>query len=298
MPLLGHNLLSFMDAYSGYNQISMFVGNEEHTSFITDLGLYCYKMISFGLKNTRATYQKTVNCMFTEQIRNTIEVDVNDMLVKNVDVKDHIGYLEEMFEIFCKYQIKINSLKCAFETIKERNKFEWTDEYEVAFRELKELIRKAPLLSKPKTRERLLIYLVMSEKAVSSVLIRKKGPTQLSVNYDNARNLYRRPTNFVLQDGILYKRRFSLLLLRCVTRDEVDYIMQKIHEGVYGNHTGEMALAQKSLKQGYYWLTMKNNFYTFVKKCDKCQRFATILKLSAQVPNPGYQPMVFHQVEN
>lgn len=54
----GHELLSFMDAYSGYNQIPMHVPDQEHTSFVTDLGLYCYKVRPFGLKNAGATYQR------------------------------------------------------------------------------------------------------------------------------------------------------------------------------------------------------------------------------------------------
>ena len=53
---IGHQLLSFMDAYSEYSQIPMNPEEEEHTSFIIDRGLYCYKVISFGLKNARATY--------------------------------------------------------------------------------------------------------------------------------------------------------------------------------------------------------------------------------------------------
>ena len=56
----GHELLSFMDAYSGYNQIPMLDRDEEHTSFITDRGLYCYKVMPFGLKNAGATYQRLV----------------------------------------------------------------------------------------------------------------------------------------------------------------------------------------------------------------------------------------------
>ena len=47
----GHEPLSFMDAYSGYNQIPIFELDEEHTSFITDCELYCYKAMLFGLKN-------------------------------------------------------------------------------------------------------------------------------------------------------------------------------------------------------------------------------------------------------
>ena len=53
-----HQLFSFMDAYSGYNQIPMHVPDQEHTSFITDCGLYYYKVMPFGLKNTGATYQR------------------------------------------------------------------------------------------------------------------------------------------------------------------------------------------------------------------------------------------------
>ena len=62
----GHELLSFMGAYSGYNQIPIYLPDEEHTSFITDRGLYCYKVMPFGLKNAGAIYQRLVNMMFVE----------------------------------------------------------------------------------------------------------------------------------------------------------------------------------------------------------------------------------------
>ena len=60
----GHALLSFMDAYSGYNQIPMYEPDQEHTSFIIDRGLYCYIGMPFGLINAGATYQRLVNMMF------------------------------------------------------------------------------------------------------------------------------------------------------------------------------------------------------------------------------------------
>ena len=52
----GHKLLSFMDAFSGYNQILMDEDNQEKTSFVTSQWLYCYKVMPFGLKNAGATY--------------------------------------------------------------------------------------------------------------------------------------------------------------------------------------------------------------------------------------------------
>ena len=59
-----HQLLSFIDAFSGYNPIKMDEANLEKTSFITSQGLFCYKVMPFGLKNVGATYQRLVNHMF------------------------------------------------------------------------------------------------------------------------------------------------------------------------------------------------------------------------------------------
>ncbi|XP_074356686.1 uncharacterized protein LOC141696444 [Apium graveolens] len=104
----GHALLSFMDAYSGYNQIPMYGPDQEHTSFITDRGLYCYIGMPFGLINVGATYQRLVNKMFKRQIGKTMEVYVNDMLVKSKRAEDHIADLAEMFHILRKYRMKLN----------------------------------------------------------------------------------------------------------------------------------------------------------------------------------------------
>ena len=60
----GHELLTFMDAFSGYNQISMGPDHQEKISFITGQGTYCYRVMPFGLKNAGATYQRLVNKMF------------------------------------------------------------------------------------------------------------------------------------------------------------------------------------------------------------------------------------------
>ena len=78
-----HKLLSFMDAFSGYNQIRMDEVDQEKTSFVTSQGLFCYKVMPFGLKNAGATYQRLTNHMFRPQIGRNVEVYVDDMLVKS-----------------------------------------------------------------------------------------------------------------------------------------------------------------------------------------------------------------------
>lgn len=109
-----HKLLSFMDAYSRYNQIPMHKPDEKHTTFVTDRRLYCYKVKPFGLKNASVTYQRLVNQMFKDHIVKIMEVYVDDIL-KNTKVKDHASHLEEIHVILRKYQMRLNPLQCAFE---------------------------------------------------------------------------------------------------------------------------------------------------------------------------------------
>ena len=92
----------------------MHVPDQKHTSFITDRGLYCYTVMSFGLKNAGATYQRLFNMIFKEQIGKTMEVYVNDMLVKSKTMVDHVVHLANTFAVLRKYRMKLNSLKCAF----------------------------------------------------------------------------------------------------------------------------------------------------------------------------------------
>ena len=93
----GHKLLTFMDVFVGYNQIRMAEEDQEKTSFITSQGLYCYKVMHFGLKNAEATYQRLVNKMFSKQIGRNMEVYVDDMLVKSKEELAHLDDLKGKF---------------------------------------------------------------------------------------------------------------------------------------------------------------------------------------------------------
>ena len=109
-----HQLLCFMDAFSGYNQIKMDKADQEKTSFITSQGLFCYKVMSFGLKNVEATYQRLVNHMFCPQIGRNVEVYVDDMLVKSARETQHMDDLQETFNTLKRYKMKLNPSKYAF----------------------------------------------------------------------------------------------------------------------------------------------------------------------------------------
>ena len=110
-----HELLSFMDAFSSYNQIRMEETDQEKTFFFTSQGLFCYKVIMpFGLKNAGAMYQRLMNKMFAHQIKRNVQVYVDDMLVKSVREDDHLNDLLETFDTLRTYNMKLDPSKCTF----------------------------------------------------------------------------------------------------------------------------------------------------------------------------------------
>ena len=112
--IAGHKLLSFMDAFSRYNQIRMDEVDQEKTLFVTSQGLFYYKVMPFGLKNAGATYQRLVNHMFRSQIWRNVKVYVDDMLVKSKDERKHLDDLQETFDTLKQYNMRLNPSKCAF----------------------------------------------------------------------------------------------------------------------------------------------------------------------------------------
>ena len=70
--------------------------------------------MSFGLKNVGSTYQRMMTRMFKSRLSKNIEVYINDMVVKSKAVSEHVGDLEDMFEILGKHELRLNTSKCSF----------------------------------------------------------------------------------------------------------------------------------------------------------------------------------------
>ncbi|XP_020216893.1 uncharacterized protein LOC109800524 [Cajanus cajan] len=110
----GHSIFSFLDAYSGYNQIKMHSADEEKMAFIIENANFCYRVMPFGLKNAEATYQRLMDKVFRGQIGRNIEIYVDDMVVKSDSVADHVADLAEIFDELCKHNMRLNPEKCTF----------------------------------------------------------------------------------------------------------------------------------------------------------------------------------------
>ena len=75
---------------------------------------YCYQVMPFRLKNAGTTYQRLVNKMFQKLVDTSMEVYIDDMLVKSVKAGLHASHLAKAFQVLKDYKMKLNPTKCAF----------------------------------------------------------------------------------------------------------------------------------------------------------------------------------------
>ncbi|XP_050222440.1 uncharacterized protein LOC126672528 [Mercurialis annua] len=221
--------------------------DEEKTSFVTDMGTFCYQKMPFGLKNAGATYQRLLNYVFDDQLGRNVEVYVNDIVVKSRSIEGHAKDLAETFAKLRKYNIKLNPDKCVFtvrsgkflghvvsekgieanpvkieaikemkaprsvkevqklngcvtalgrfmscsakrclpffKTLKNTKNFQWNDECEKAFEELKVYLCTPPVLGKPEPGEILYLYLAVADETVAAVLVKEELGLQTPIYY-------------------------------------------------------------------------------------------------------------------
>ena len=89
--------------------------DQEKTVFITPIGNYHYKVMSFGLKNAGSTYQRMMTKMFEPQLGRNIEVYIDNIVVKSKVVSEHVEDLMSIFGILREHKLRLNASKCSFD---------------------------------------------------------------------------------------------------------------------------------------------------------------------------------------
>jgi hypothetical protein len=110
----GCEALSFLNAYSGYHQITMKEFDQLVTSFVTLFGTYCYVTMPFGLKNAGATYQCCMLTIFGDLIERTVEAYVDDNVVKLKRADNLDANLDQAFRCLRAKNMKLNPKKYIF----------------------------------------------------------------------------------------------------------------------------------------------------------------------------------------
>nr|CAN75227.1 hypothetical protein VITISV_043867 [Vitis vinifera] len=200
-----HSMLSFMDGFSGYNQILMAPEDMEKTAFITEWGTYCYRIMPFGLKNAGATYQRAASTLFHDMMHRDVEVYVDDMIVKSRGKAYHLDALERFFErIRNERGIEVDPVKIKaildmpapktekeirsflgrlqyinrfiarltdicepiFRLLRKNQPTVWNDDCQFAFEKIKEYLLSPPVLVPPTPGRPLLLYLSVLDMAL------------------------------------------------------------------------------------------------------------------------------------
>jgi hypothetical protein len=119
---LGNKVISFLDGNAGYNQIFMVKEDVSKTVFHCSgfVGLFEWVVMTFGLKNAGATYQRAMNLIFHDLLGVLMEVYIDDVVVKSVGFEEHMTNLKLSLERMKKYGLRMNPLKCAFRVISGR----------------------------------------------------------------------------------------------------------------------------------------------------------------------------------
>ncbi|KAI5350352.1 hypothetical protein L3X38_003243 [Prunus dulcis] len=206
-----HNqMLSFMDGNAGYNQIMMAEQDIHKTAFMCPghIGAFEYTVMPFGLRNAGATYQRAMNSIFHDMIGHSLEVYIDDVVIKSPEEGNHISSLRKAFLRMRQHELKMNPKKCVFgvqagnflgflvhqrgievdknkaksimEALPPRNKKELQKQHQEAFQEIKDYLSNPPVLSPPKRGRPLKLYVSASEVSIGSLLVQdnKEGKEQ------------------------------------------------------------------------------------------------------------------------
>jgi hypothetical protein len=114
-------MLSLLDMFSRYHQIRVQREDEEKTSFVTPFETFCFVRMPEGLKNAGCTFSRMIAIVLHPQLQRNILGYVDDIVVKSIQRRDHIGDLAETFANLRAVNLRLNPEKCVFGIHKEKN---------------------------------------------------------------------------------------------------------------------------------------------------------------------------------
>eukprot|EP00253_Pinus_taeda_P021411 PITA_21411 len=192
----GSEIYSFMDGFSGYNQINIAMADQHKMAFICPWGTFAYKKLPLGLKNAGATFQRAMSYAFHD-IRHIVQPYLDDLPTHSAKRADHPSHLREIFLCCRHYNIRLNPHKCVFcvesegftRLLKRDTPFRWDAIAEESFSHLKTLLVSAPLLQPPNYHHDYTLYLAAADTTIRMVLVQDDDHGIEHVIYYLSRNL-------------------------------------------------------------------------------------------------------------
>eukprot|EP00253_Pinus_taeda_P015330 PITA_15330 len=269
----GSELMSFLDGFSGYNQILVHPDDRLKTTFRTKWGTYAYQKMPFGLINAGATFQRAMDIAFKGLINKTVVVYLDDITIFSRKRSNHLHDLNQIFEC-CRREFGE----------KRANWVTALQEYDLEIKPTKiargqgfcKLLAGASNIQELGDTEHIeeinQISITDSESQYADLIFYlKNGYAPPNLSYKNKRAIRLKAKNFIIIDGVLFRKNYDSILLGCLEKLEAQKVLQELHDGPAGGHFGANTTSQKIIHAGYYWPTLFRDTHEYVRKCRNCQ---------------------------
>ncbi|XP_060960946.1 uncharacterized protein LOC133031461 [Cannabis sativa] len=252
-------------------------------ALVTPAGQHLHEAVKFRFKasNNRAEYEALIfGLKFAQELHaEYIEVYSDSQLVVNHVSVEYEARGERVMAYLSKIQDMLTQFKGC--TLRQIPREENTTSDALARLASSTVTYKANLvpiqfLEEPSINCAEEIKMIDTTPNWMTLIVAYLNTRELPNNRNKAQKMMRKAALYIIVEGVMYKRSFSMPLLRCVTKEEVARLMSEVHDGLCGNHAAGQSLSKKILRQGYFWPTMMEDSKAYVKKCEKWQRFSKI----------------------
>ncbi|RVW60154.1 Transposon Ty3-I Gag-Pol polyprotein [Vitis vinifera] len=268
----GHSMLSFMDGFSGYSQILMAPEDMEKTSFITEWGTYCYRVMPFGLKNAGATYQRAATTLFHDMMHRDVEfrlrlnpkkctfgvtsgkllgymvsergIEVDPDKIRAIldmpaprterEVRGFLGRLQYISRFIARLT---DICEPIFRLLRKSQPTVWDDQCQRAFERIREYLLSPPVLAPPTPGRPLLLYLSVSDVALGCMLAQLDDSGKDRAIY----YLSKRMLDYETRPALVGRLMRWLVLL---TEFDIHYVTQKsIRGSIVADHLASLPVS-------------------------------------------------------
>eukprot|EP00253_Pinus_taeda_P034443 PITA_34443 len=310
----GSELMSFLDGFSGYNQVLVHPDDQLKTTFRTKWGTYAYRKMPFGLINSHATFQRAMDIAFKGLVNKAVVIYLDDITIYSKKRSDHLRELKQIFQRYLRRrEIGIRRFQSdqVFQTFllkthtkvivpfpavrnlliqkdvgeKRANWITALQEYDLEIKTASivrgqgfyKMLAGASQIPESSSKEVQTYEVSLNdiESLYADTIYYLKNVYALAhLDHTKKRALRLKAKQYQLINDVLFKINYDSVLLRCLEKTEAEKVLQELHDGPAGGHYAGDATAHKILRAGYYWPTLFKDSHSYMRKRQICQTTA------------------------
>eukprot|EP00253_Pinus_taeda_P008877 PITA_08877 len=308
--LAGKKFFSFLDGFSGYNQIQIAPEDQDKTTFTCPWGTFAYRVLPFGLCNAPATFQRAILSIFADLINDGLEVYMDDFTPYGDEFDPALDTLEKVLQRCIATRLCLSHEKCYMMMTEglilghfisaagiqvDPAKIQilllipipttQTEEFDITIKDRPGKENPvADFLSRiPKSVETEAVEDQFPDEHLFAIAVRTPwyadvanylavGKLPRHLTPQERKQIVQRSIRFSWIGDYLFHTGADMQIRRCIREDEILDILKACHNGPCGGHFTDKRTTHKVLQAGYYWPTIFKDAKKFVQACDSCQR--------------------------